>query len=154
MHEQDLEWEALEYRHTDKTSDWYWGLGLLALAGIGLSIFFSNILFAAVILLGASTLALFGARPPHMMRFSITDRGISIGNNLYPYGTLESFWVIDDPHTHPQLLIKSKKLLMPLIIIPIAQVNPNDIREKLLDKLSEEEHHEPLSEKLLQFFHY
>lgn len=154
MQGQDLEWEALEYHHIEKTSDWYWGLGLLAVAGIGVTIFFGNILFAAVILLGAGALALFGTRPPHMMHFAITDRGVSIGKNLYPYGTLDSFWVIDDPHTHPQLLVKSKKLLMPLIVIPIATVNPSDIRERLLDSLPEEEHHEPLSEKLLQIFHY
>ncbi len=154
MHDHDLEWEALEYHHIEKTSDWFWGLGLLAILGIGISIFFSNILFAAVILLGAGTLALFGARPPHMMQFAITDRGIVIGKNLYPYGTLDSFWVIDDSQTHPQLLVKSKKVLMPLIVIPIAHVKPSDVRERLLDALPEEEHREPLSEKLLQIFHY
>jgi hypothetical protein len=154
MHGQEYEWEALEYHHIEKTSDWFWGLGLLAIVSIGISIFFSNILFAAVILLGAGTVALFGARPPHMMHFSVTARGITIGKNLYPYGTLDSFWVVDDPHTHPQLLVKSKQLLMPLIVIPITHVNPSDIRDRLLDELPEEEHHEPLSEKLLQFFHY
>lgn len=154
MHKNELEWEALEYHHVDKTSDWFWGLALLAIVGVGASIFFGNILFAAVILLGAGTLALFGARQPHMTQFVISERGVRIGKNLFPYSTLESFWITDDSHTHPQLLIKSKKLLMPLIVIPIAHVNSEDIREILLDKLVEEEHHEPLSEKLLQLFHY
>ncbi len=154
MNANELEWEALEYHHIEKTSDWFWGLALLALTGVGVSIFFGNILFAAVILLGAGTLALFAARPPRMTQFAITDRGVRIGRNLFPYNSLESFWVIDESHTHPQLLIKSKKLLMPLIVIPIAGERPEDIRQLLLQKLTEEEHHEPLSEKLLQIFHY
>lgn len=154
MHEDRLEWEALEYEHIEKTPDWFWGLALVALAAIAAAIFFENLLFAVVILLSAFTFALYGARAPKMERFSITDRGVSVGNNLYPYQTLDSFWVHDSPESRPVLLIKSKKTLMPLIAIPITHVNPRDIRERLLDELPEEEHHEPLSDKLMRFFHF
>ena len=147
-----LEWEALEYEHRHKTADWYWGLGLVAVLGAAASIYFGNLLFAGVIVLGAFLLGMYAARPPKMERFAIEDRGVTIGKIFYPYQTLESFWVHDHPETQPKLFIKSKKFFVPLIIIPIAGVNPDDIREMLLHVLIEEEHHESLAEHIMHWF--
>lgn len=154
MDNHDLEWEALEYEHFEKTADWYWGLGLIALAAIAGAIYFENLLFATVILLGAFALALYGARAPKMEQFSVTDRGIHIGKTLYPYQTLDSFWVIDTPEEHPVLILKSRKIFMPLMVLPITHVNPTEIRERLLPALREEEHHSPFIDKLMRFFHF
>lgn len=147
-----FEWEALEYEQRHKTADWYWGLGSIAVVSAALSVYFGNILFAGVIVLGAFLLGMYAARAPRMEHFVIEDRGVGIGPIFYPFSSLESFWVFDHPEMHPKLFMKSKKLFVPLLILPLAGVNPGDLREFLLDKLHEEEHHESLAEHIMRYF--
>ena len=155
MHEEhELRWDALEYEHFDKTPDWYWGLGLITVLSVAGAIFLENLLFAAVILLSAFALALYGARSPKMERFALTSRGLVIGDSLYPYQSLDSFWVHDTPEEQPVLIVKSRKILMPLMVIPITHVSPREIRNHLLNEMKEEEHHTPLADKFMRYFHF
>ena len=109
---QQFEWEALEYEYTHKNPDWFWALGIIAIAAAATSIIFSNILFALVILIGAFTLGINSAKRPNIVHFKINGRGIVINKKLYPFTALSSFWVEDDDeHAQPKLLIKSKKYL-------------------------------------------
>ena len=47
----NINWKTIEHNHQEKSSDWYWILGIIAIATAVLSIYFGNILFAIVILL-------------------------------------------------------------------------------------------------------
>ena len=75
----------------------------------------------------------------------IRDRNES----LYPFLTLESFW-IDAHQEKPKLLIKSHKTFMPFLAIYIEEVDPEEIRDILLNYIAETEHQEPISQKLLE----
>lgn len=143
-------WEAPEHHHNEKSGDWYWALGIIALAGAGASVVFGNTLFALVILLGASTILIFSHRKPSMLEFAVTVRGIRVGNELYPYSTLESFFLDEDEPMGPQLIVKSNHLFMPLIIMPIPEEYIDDIDDILSTRLKEEHLEEPLSHKLLE----
>ncbi|MBT3729800.1 hypothetical protein HON59_01455 [bacterium] len=153
MQQTQLEWTALEHEHIHKSSDWFWALGIIAIAAAATSIIFSNVLFAIVILIGAFTVGINASKPPAQVRFKITSRGITIDNTLRPYSSLESFWVADEnEHEQPKLLVKSKKLLAPHIVIPIENISPDDIRDYILDYLEEEEDTESLAQKIVEFF--
>jgi hypothetical protein len=150
---QQFEWEALEYEYTHKNPDWFWALGIIAIAAAATSIIFSNILFAIVILIGAFTLGINSAKKPSVVYFRINTRGIVINKKLHPFTILESFWVEDeDENVQPKLLIKSKKLFAPHIVIPIEDVSPLEVREFLLEYLEEEEDSESLAQKIVEFF--
>lgn len=152
MQRQPLEWSALEHEHIHKNPDWFWALGIIAIAGAAAAIIFSNTLFAIVILVGAFTLAINAAKKPSRAGFKISERGVIINNTLYPYSSLESFWIEDKEYAPPKLLIKSKKLLSAHIIIPIENVSVADVRDYLLDHINEEEDSEPLSQKIAELF--
>lgn len=148
-----LQWQAFEHEHIHKSSDWFWALGIIAIAGAVTAIIFSNILFAIVILVGAFTLGMHAAKKPNRVNFKISERGVVIGNKMHPYSSLESFWVDDESeHTAPKLLIKSKKLLAPHIVIPIDHVSSSDVRDYLTQYLIEEEDSESLAQKIMEFF--
>ncbi|MFC1732229.1 hypothetical protein ACFL6I_18125, partial [candidate division KSB1 bacterium] len=102
-------------------------------------------------LIGAFTVALFAAKKPHLIHFEINRRGVAIDDVLYPFNTLESFWIDEDEHGHLTLIIKSERVIMPYIVIPIYD-EVDEIRDILLSKLEEEELHEPISHKVLEFF--
>lgn len=153
MQQTQLEWTALEHEHIHKSSDWFWALGIIAIATAATSIIFNNILFALVILIGAFTIGINASKPPAQVRFRITSRGILINNILHPYSSLESFWVSDEnQYEQPKLLVKSKKLLAPHIVIPIEDIHPDDIRDYIIEYLEEEEDSESLAQKIVEFF--
>lgn len=146
-------WEAHEYIFQEKSSDWYWAVGIISASAAVISIIFGNILFALLIALAGFALALFAAKEPAFVRFELNKTGVIVGKILYPYGTLESFWVEDNQHHEFQskLFIKSQKMAMPLIVIPLENVDPGEIRDFLLDHLLEEHNHEGVGQKLLEY---
>lgn len=148
-----LEWQAFEHEHIHKSSDWFWALGIIAIAGAVTAIIFSNILFAILILVGAFVIGMHAAKKPNRVNFRINERGVVIGNKMHPYSSLESFWVEHEHEYAPaKLLIKSKKLLAPHIVIPIEHISPSEVRNYLMQYIEEKEDSEPLAQKIMEFF--
>ncbi len=145
-------WEAPEHNHIEKTSDWFWILGIIALAGSIASIMLGNVLFGIVILLAAFAMYVVSHRKPHVIPFEVSGRGVRINQDLYPYATLETYYVDEENPTGPQLLLKSKKLFVPLLILPIPEEYVDDIEGMLAGRLHEEHLEEPLSHRVLEFF--
>lgn len=151
-------WEAPEYYHEPKDSDWFWIVGIIAGAIILLSFIYGNILLAILILVGTVSIFLHANKEPLIREVEISEKGIRIDRTFYPYLTLDSFWI--EVHEHEdvddfyiaRLLVKSKKTLMPLIVIPIEYPNLDEIREFLSIFIEEEEHHEPLAHKVAEYF--
>lgn len=147
-----IEWEALEHHHEPKKGDWFWVLGIIALSGAVTAVLMENILLAIVILIGAAVMSMLAMRPAQMVRYGLNQRGIKIDNSFYPYTTLESFYIEDDPIMGHQLLLKSQKLLMPLLILPLPEDDVEEIERILAERIPEEHLEEPLANKILEFF--
>ena len=145
-------WRAHEYVHTEKNSDWYWALGLIAVAGALFALMSGNVLFAVLILIASFVLALFATIKPKHIEFAVTQRGIRIDNELLPYNSLESFAVDEiSPNHIPKLIIESKKLFSPHIVIPIEEVSPDDVHDFLMNYLPEDDHMEPVTHRLMEW---
>lgn len=143
-----ISWESVEYIHTEKTNDWYWIVGIVTLSIAVISIILNNVIFAILIIISSFTLSLFASRKPDMVPVHIDNLGVTFGKTHYPYLNLESFW-IETRDNFPRLLVKSKKILMPYIVIHIHIDDAGEIRTILGQHLREEEHTEPLLEKIL-----
>ena len=147
-----VSWEAPEHRHFDKRSDWFWALGIIALCGALAAFFFGNFLFAILILLGGGVVALQAAKPPRVVPFMVGTRGVRAGERLFTYGTLVSYRIDDEDPQGSQLLLKSTRMYMPLIVMPIPEEYIHDIEDLLSQRLPEEDLEEPLAHKLLELF--
>jgi hypothetical protein len=141
-----LTWEALEHRHRPHGPDWFWAIGVIGLGISVTAIVLGNLLFGILVIIGTVALLLQSLKHPREIEFGITERGIRIGTTLYPYTTLEVFWITEDD----LLLIRSTKVFMPLLIIPIEGPAREEVRDALLGFLDEEELHEPLSHKIME----
>ncbi len=139
-----FEWQGKEYFVDEKGADWYWALGIIATAAIIVSILFSNLLLALVILTGSAALALTAAKRPEIHRFALTDTGVAIDNNLYLFSNMRHFSVLEyiDPSLPPALSIKTNHVFSPHLVIPITTHNPMDIYEYVLQHVPEGRHHE------------
>jgi len=143
-----ISWETYEYIHTEKTNDWYWIVAIVTISIAVIAIILNNVIFAILILISSFTLSLFASRRPDIVSASIDNSGVTFGKTRYPYSTLESFWV-ETRDGYPRLLLKSSKIIMPFIVIHTEDLDADEIRHFLSTHLKEEEHTEPLLEKVL-----
>lgn len=147
-----ISWQTIEYLHTEKTSDWYWMVAIITISIALVAIILNNLIFALLIIVSSFTLTLFASRKPEIVNIELSNAGVSVGKNHYPYKELDSFW-IETREPNYRILLKSKKVFMPFIVIFIEEeVSPEEIHVHLSRYLPEEEHTEPLLEKLLIYF--
>jgi hypothetical protein len=149
MHNETLRWDTLEHHHIEKPSDWYWSLGIISVTIAVVCIVIGNILFAIFVLAAALAMGLVVSHKPKLIHIELSTRGIRVEDTLYTYQSLESFWV-EEHRDPPNIILQSKKYLMPYIVIPIGHISPDDVREYLLLHLKEVEHHESIGHKLLE----
>jgi len=139
-----IEWSAPEYVFYEKSSDWFWILGVITLAVFISAIFLKALLFAILVLLAGFSLALFAARRPEMINFSAGPRGVQVGDRIYDYENLKSFWIEYNPPVRKELILESKKTFMPHIAILLEDVEPDKLRNLLIRFLPEKKIEESL----------
>ena len=141
-------WEAYEHHHDEKHSDWFWILGIMTLASAVASILLNNTLLGILILIAGTVIAILATREPNIVSYAVTQRGIRIDDRLYPYSSLNSFYIDEEATFGPQLLIKSEKMFMPLLILPLPLDAQDDIEDIIAGRLPEEHMEEPFAHKL------
>ena len=147
--QEEIRFEIEEFEYSHKTNDWYWAVGIITTAIAIASVIFENILFAILIIIASFTLVMQSAKKPTLLKVLINARGITINNKFYPFNNLESFWVDKNGETDT-LLIKSKKITMPYIVVPLHEEDSGFIENFLTNFLNEEELHEPLAQKIME----
>ncbi|MEQ1561475.1 MAG: hypothetical protein ABL899_01990 [Nitrospira sp.] len=143
-----ISWKAPEYIHSEKTTDWYWIVGIITISIAVIAVILNNIIFGILIVTASFTLSLFASRKPSLVDITIDNSGVTSGKIKYPYSNLESFWV-ETRDAHHRIILKSKKLFMPFIVLLIENADPEQIHSTLSKYLKEEEHTEPLLEKII-----
>ena len=148
---QKISWEAHDHIKREKTSDWFWAVGIIAVGVIILAIYFNNLLFALLIALAVFTLFIQKHTPPQMIGFELNQRGVVVRDVLYPFTTLESFNVVDeDGFDRDRIIFKSKKVFMPLIVVPVEKaVDLETARMFLIEHIKEEDIQEPTFQKIM-----
>ena len=143
-----IEWQAYDRVPQKNGPDWYWAVSIIALAIVITSIVLNNVLFAVLIVIATIALFLRTLQEPRPIAYSLTNRGLWMNKNFQPFTTLESFWVEEQ---EPTLILKSKGLIVPLLVIPLENTDPQAVREFLQEHLPEEEQHEPLSKRIMEY---
>lgn len=146
-----FQWQELEYQNKERPQDWYWAIAVITVASSLGAVIFVNIIFALFILLAGGTLILFSLRDPDVITVNIDRRGVAVNDKLYPFNVFDSFW-IEERENPSVIILKSEQVYSPLILIPIAEeIDPDEVREYLVEYLDEEEMLVPFSRKILEF---
>ena len=148
--EYKISWTALEYKRKEKTADWYWAVIIIALSMAITSFFLHNVLFGILIIISVITLLLFSVTEPKILQIHMDQKGITVEKERYPFASIEAFWVDNSEEHNQKILLKSKKVIMPLIVVPLEEHNHLDIRDFLLEYLEEREMHEPIPQKIME----
>ena len=145
-----IAWQTLEYQHRERSGDWFWVVGIIAVSAAITAILFKNFLFGVLIIIAAFALMLQAARKPRLIQFTINQSAIAAGQIAYPFSSLESFWLDETNPADARLLLKSKNLTAMLIVIPLGDTEPQTVKNFLSRYIAEEELHEPLSQKIME----
>ena len=144
-----LSWSALEYEDKDRNADWFWALGVIVITSSIASIVFGDYFFAALLIISGLLLGFFAVKKPDMVIYELDENGLKIRNRLYPYQNIKSFWV--RVNVKPMLFVKSERLFMPIISIPIEDNMAEEIHSVLFSQnIPEEEMKEHPSEKIME----
>ncbi len=100
-----INWQAKEHIERKKTAGWYVGLAVVAVALAALAIWLQYISFLAVIIFAVIALLVYTMRPPRTLTYSLTEDGISEGNNLHPFDKFKSFGVFNEENHYSIVLI-------------------------------------------------
>ena len=145
----EIIWQDYEYEFYEKSRDWYWLWGIIALLIIILAVVLKDLHLALVIFLGAVIILIYSRRPPLLISFGLMKRGVKVHKNLFSYDKIKSFWVDEDKN---ELIIETDRLIRPHIIIPLGEASPDMIKNKLKPILKEKRYEGSLSDAIAEFF--
>ncbi len=142
--------DVITHVHKERTADWYWALGLVALVAAGISIWLGNILFAIIIVISAFSLGMLAARGPREHSVHISDKGVSIDGTLYAYRSIKSFWIDRHPE-YPRLYLMTHGIMAPHITLPLESESQGEqIHSYLKTKIEEVEQEPHFGEHILE----
>ncbi len=142
-----LAWDAPEHVVYKKTTAWYIAFGIVWALLLFTAIVTGSFLTGIVFFIGGILLFLYSERAPRMVHFEILDTGIAIGRHIFPYRELMGFNLmerIDGVY----ILLRGRRLLIPLIHVPVADdVDPRKLQKILARHVKEDDTLvEPLSD--------
>ena len=141
-----ISWQALEYEDRERTPDWYWAVGIISISAIVASVLFGNYLFAGLILIASVLMIIFSTRKPQIVECEANKENVRFGNSVYKTDSLDGFCI---DRNERLLILRSKKLLSPLIYLPLGNAPMENLHRFLSAHLKEVRLIMPFSKKFL-----
>ena len=127
-----IRWEAPEHTDHDQGRQWYIIFAVVTLVAVLVAIFLiKSVTFAILIPVMAVALFIYTRRPPEVLQYTLSRKGLYINARLYPYGQFKSFGVLSHTNTHSAVLVPRKRFQIGQTIY-----FPEEIGEQLVDMLA------------------
>ncbi len=133
-------WTASEYIAHQKSASWYFILAVGACAfAIVVYLLTEDVISTGMIAFAAIIFGAFGAKKPRVLTYQLDNRGVTIGDKHYAYGTFKSFGVVEEGPLKSVMLMPLKRF-MPAISVYYDPDDEEKIVSTLADYLPHEEH--------------
>lgn len=125
-------WEASEFINHQKSPKWYVFLTVAALVlAVVFWVLLEDVLSLVVIAVMYLAVTVYARREPRVLRYSVSSRGISIGEKNFDYDQFKSFSVMQETGI-PSISLDPTQRFMPAVSIYFA---PQDL-DKIVDAMS------------------
>ncbi len=145
-----VNWEAREYIERKKNAGWYVGFALVVVALIAIAVLLEYWLFILVIILAAIALLTYVLRPPRMLHYSLDDKGLTEGNNLYVYDDFRSFGILNEAN-HYCIVLTPKKRFGARVTVYFPETEGEQIVDIFGERLPMEEVRQDIIDKLVRW---
>ena len=127
-----IRWQATEYVSHERSAAWYAVLALISLALIAVALFLmQSVTFAILVPVMAAALILYVRRPPALLDYALSRKGIHINDRLYSYEEFRSFGVLSHENVHSVILVPRKRFQLSQ-----TMYFPEEVGEDLVDMLA------------------
>lgn len=144
-----ITWEAEEYIVRDKTTWWYVGLMAVGLILAGIAVWLQWWSFLAVVVLSVIALVIYAMRPPRIIRYSLSNKGISEGERLYNYSEFKAFGILKEGQ-HFAIVLTPMKRFSPRLMVYFPAAQGEEIVDAFGERLPMEEVKLDLLDKLIK----
>ncbi len=135
-----LRWEALEYHSKARNLRHNLALFGIFFLLIAYGLFTNNLLMSILFILLGAVFYMYENKPPKKINIAILEDGIFIKDQVYPFDSIESFWIDYEPGEKKELSLQTKTVFLPHIKVPLENQNPLKVRKILLNFIPEKKH--------------
>jgi hypothetical protein len=129
--EQPVYWQATEYIQREKNSLWFILFILITLSLMAIAIFLiQSWTFAVLIPVMATALLTYTHRPPRLLNYTLSRKGLHVNDHLYSFAEFKAFGVIRDGGEYSIMLLPIKRFRP-----GVSVYFPEEVGEALVDML-------------------
>ena len=139
-----IQWQAQSFHFNPQKRYLSLIIAALTTGGVAMLFLHKDTLTAIFLLLSSLVLMLYSNKRPEISKITINQVGIEIGEIIYYYKDLKSFWINYEPGSFKELSLESRKWYLPYVKVSIDNKNPLVIRSLLINFLAEKEHEHSL----------
>lgn len=148
-----IHWQGPEYEHYPKEKIWYAGASLILAAIIIYALVTNSPIMAITFILVGVVGYVQLEKLPRVLDFKVTIDGLVVGNEIYKFDDIKSFWIFYEPPHIKILSIHIDALLTPYIHIPVHQIDPVKLREVLMEFIPEVKQEQTLVDTVERLLH-
>lgn len=128
-----ITWQAKEYIHQERNATWFIAVISTAIVLLGLAVFLMKAYtFAILIVVMTVAVVVLAKRPPHVLKYTLSQKGLYVENQLHQLEEYKSFGVIHDEGEYSVMLVPTKRFSPSLTVY-----FPADLGEKIVDFLGQ-----------------
>jgi len=148
-----VHWRGPDFEHYPRSKKWYTGasiiIALIVLYALWTNSIIMAIVFALIWLVGYLQLS----RPAKVIDFAVTYDGILVGDEIYDFDEIQSFWIFYEPPHTRIISLHVKGYLRPYLHIPLHQVDPVIVHTKLVEFIPEEKQEQNIVDIMERLLH-
>lgn len=108
--DEPVRWQATEYIHRHKGAGWFVIFGIVVALLMAAAIFLmQSITFAVLVPVMAAALIVYAYRPPRVLDYTLSRKGLHVNDRLYSFAEFKGFGVIHDDDEYSVMLIPTKR---------------------------------------------
>lgn len=148
------QWETLEHAPAEHGQKTYTIVIAVFIAIVAYALYTNSPLMAIVFILIGMVGYLSLNRPEEPTRYTITDKGIVVGREFYPFEDISSFFILEDHPDFPKhLIIQTDGWLVSHVHIPLAEQHVEAIRSLIITSVPERKYEPSLIDTIEKMFH-
>lgn len=148
-----LTWRAFEFEQPERHPNWFISLWILALALVVVAIILKSYLMAVLIIISASLVNIYALKEPPEYDFSLDEETLAIGEKKHNLADFKSFWIFEREDGNV-LSLAGKGVMNSHIEIPLAEIDPESVRNILSLVITEKEHSESMTDLLARLLKF
>jgi hypothetical protein len=150
IEDEPVRWQATEYIHHQKGAGWFVIFGIVVVLLMAAAIFLiQSVTFAILVPVMAAALIVYTHRPPRVLDYTLSRKGLHVNDRLYSFGEFKGFGVIHDDGEYSVMLIPTKRF-RPGVYVYFPEEAGEAIVDMLAARLPMQDLHMDLVDRIIR----